>query len=69
MTFDEWYAAQTGHKDRELAKAAWNASRAARDEAVKQAKETMAAKHMLFHRAHWERIIRALLPEEGRSEV
>jgi hypothetical protein len=34
MTFDEWYAAQTGHKDRELAKAAWNASRAARDEAV-----------------------------------
>jgi hypothetical protein len=29
MTFDEWYAAQTGHKDRELAKAAWNASRAA----------------------------------------
>jgi hypothetical protein len=32
--FEAWYLAQPGHKDRELAKAAWNASRAARDEAV-----------------------------------
>lgn len=68
-TFDSWYAEQTGHKDRDQMKRAWDAAIASRVDsaAVREARQTLkdSGRQMVIHRGKWERVVADLLPAES----
>jgi hypothetical protein len=67
--FDEWYDAQPGVKDRDLARKAFEAGRESllNGDAVKIARQMVNATDCVYSSLEWRRALAGLLPEGDRN--